>query len=220
MMAAMMAGGGDAGGGVGAGGAGGPGSAGGARSGKAARDALEDCCHLRQACFQICGMPKKECDESLAKCFGEACGAVKGSPAYDECRKLARIHQVGTMISGCKPYELSQAQACYCVDDDGNRPLDHRAVTLRRLYEIHNRTHLARVARNIDRHGRTAAKFAAFLRRLVKRYYPRSVKRVRGVKNKMEEMLEEHVGRVRPAPPGGGDGGDGRGGGQEKKREL
>lgn len=151
----------------------------------------EKCCHVRNACYQICGATKEFCDAQFDKCSMAVCDAMTSETAKKEqCVKDTELQKTLTKFSGCQVYDQAQGTSCECVMK--SKVADSRKQVLQRFYKkfvpdsLHKVDTLAEKADN-------SKKFAGLLLKLVKKY-PDCIKSVQDPKQKlMDDIINGRV---------------------------
>jgi secretory phospholipase A2 len=80
-------------------------------------DGKEDftyCCDIHDACYQLCGMARKKCDEDFKKCMNNMCTTTFSG--NEKCKGVANMYYFATSALGQTFFEDSQSKHCECVD--------------------------------------------------------------------------------------------------------
>lgn len=76
------------------------------------------CCDWHDACYSVCGMPKKICEKRLQKCMQTMCNEKRKHKEREDCLATAKIFFVGANMMACPAYQDAQKEACECVPPD------------------------------------------------------------------------------------------------------
>lgn len=155
---------------------------------------VERCCDLRHACYQVCGTSKAACDKQFKKCTDDACEKQPLLPATypggeeKNCSSTVSLKVMMAQLGGCKDFDAGQAKGCSCVKPESEEK--ERKRTLSKF-----RTKFAGKAGNVEKlmekYGDSKKSFAILMMRLVDKYHPKSVKKVKDPKAaQMEEMMK------------------------------
>ena len=146
-------------------------------------DPMNGCCNMRTACYQVCGMPKRYCDETFDKCGQTACD---GHPHPEGCQKTTSLHLMLGKMGNCDLFRKAQHENCRCVPfPDATK---ERTKFLRKFYTTHNPDSVHKV-QGIVAKTETSTKFAAVLFKLVQKF--NLVRRVSEDDDKMEKFRRE-----------------------------
>ena len=164
-----------------------------------------DCCDLRHACFQTCGVLRRRCVEDFEGCMLARCKVIaqraaatkKGDEGYEDaqnrktqCYMSARLHMITTNMGKCESFETAQQRACYCMDLD--RVDKRKRQVLEDFYKKHNEGKLdeTQFIDKLVETKTTARQFGTLLYKLVKRY-PAAIVDKRPESKSYEEILSE-----------------------------
>jgi hypothetical protein len=149
---------------------------------------IEHCCHLKNACYQLCGSNKQTCDAELDKCMEKGCDTLSDystaelesmsddeiNKEKDDCRSTKGIVALLGNISGCKEYDMHQRIVCECVDKD--KVGDKMERVLRNFYKKYNPDGSSKVKGLLDKTAGKRSIFNKILYGLVKKY-PDAIKK-------------------------------------------
>ena len=149
---------------------------------------VEHCCHLKNACYQLCGSNKQTCDAEMDKCMDAGCDTLSGySPAdlrsmteeeikkeKDECGSMKSVVALIGKFSGCKEYDMHQRTACECVDKGKVREKMERVI--RNFYKKFNPEGISKVKGLVEKADGKRSIFNKILYGLVKKY-PEAIKK-------------------------------------------
>lgn len=149
---------------------------------------IEHCCHLKNACYQLCGSNKKTCDAELDKCMEKGCDTLSEysttdlesmsdddiNKEKDECRSTKGIVALLGNISGCKEYDMHQRIVCECVDKE--KVGEKMERVLRNFYKKYNPDGSSKVKGLLDKTAGKRSIFNKILYGLVKKY-PDAIKK-------------------------------------------
>ncbi|CEG42545.1 RxLR-like protein [Plasmopara halstedii] len=79
---------------------------------------LEECCNWHDACYSVCGMPKKICEKRLKSCMHATCHEKRTAKEREDCFTTAKIFYISANMMACPAYEDAQKEACECVPED------------------------------------------------------------------------------------------------------
>ena len=80
-------------------------------------DNLTPCCHVHDACYSICGVSRKFCDDEFSKCLNAVdCGKGQHPNNNNGCRGNANMLSSGVQMFGCSAFRAAQMDACECFD--------------------------------------------------------------------------------------------------------
>jgi len=143
----------------------------------AGREKFASCCDQWHACYQVCGSPKKLCDDAFKQCSTVVCGAD------EECNKSANLKGMMLNFGGCQKYDAAQRSACQCTSK--NTAEGKRLDVLNYFYKNHapdGQGKASTLVKKVD----TTAKMAALMRKLIEKY-PKAIKIE---KSSQEEMMQ------------------------------
>lgn len=149
---------------------------------------LEQCCHLKQACYQLCGSNKQACDAELDKCMEKSCtelsdltsdeasslSADDKQKETEECNKMKGIVSLMNTIGGCNEYDMHQRRTCECIDKE--KVVDKMERVLRNFYKKFNPDGVNKVKALVEKTDGKRAMFTKILYGLVKKY-PDAIKK-------------------------------------------
>lgn len=81
-----------------------------------APDALVPCCVVHDACYSVCGIKRKFCDDEFAKCLTEQCRSATSPQLKQECDGSASTMSSGVAMFGCSAFLDAQKERCECAD--------------------------------------------------------------------------------------------------------
>jgi hypothetical protein len=140
------------------------------------------CCDEWHACYQICGVSKKACDDSFKTCSTAKCGADA------ECTKQIELNTMLMNLGGCQKFDQAQYQACDCVDK--KKAPAQREAAIKRFYKKFapgNEDKAAELVKKAD----TASKLAALLRKLIGKY-PNAIQKIEDPQQAMyRKMMQD-----------------------------
>lgn len=146
----------------------------------------ESCCDEWHACYQICGMSKKVCDESFQKCAEAKCGDDK------DCTQGLSIQNMMLQLGGCKLFDQAQYERCECVKSQKTEK--QRTAVLKKFYQkfagedSFDEKKIAGLVKKAD----SAAKMAGLMQKLIAKYADKAIKRVEDPQKKQyEEMMRK-----------------------------
>lgn len=144
---------------------------------------LEQCCHIKDACYQLCGLDKQTCDAELEKCMEKGCSELpdltseelslmtfdEKQKEIDECNKMKDMVVLNNNMGGCDEYEAEQERHCKCIDE-GKVKLQIERI----LYSFHKKFNSDgipdKVNELIDKADGNIATFTEILYGLVKKF--------------------------------------------------
>lgn len=149
---------------------------------------IEHCCHMKNACYQLCGSEKKTCDIELKKCMERGCEDLSDLTAEEkesmseedtkkekeECGKMKGIVELIGNMGGCTEYDSHQRSHCECVDKD--KQGDKMERVLRNFYRKFNPEAVDKVKGLLQRAGGKRSIFNKILHGLVKKH-PEAIKK-------------------------------------------
>lgn len=149
---------------------------------------IEHCCHLKNACYQLCGSNKQACDAELDKCMEKGCEELsdysptdlesmteeKIKEAKDECSSTKGIVALLGKISGCKEYDMHQRIVCECVDKEKVHEKMERV--LRNFYKKFSPEGSLKVKGLVEKAAGKRSIFNKIMYGLVKKY-PEAIKK-------------------------------------------
>ena len=146
------------------------------------------CCDLWHACYQICGVSKKSCDEGFKSCS-------KGNCLTDQqCQQAAEIDALMTQLSGCPKFEAAQQRACKCVALDGgddNEAYQQREQVLTKFYEAHAPDQISKVSALAEKSCHDHKRLAGLFRKLLQKY-PKAIQRIEDPEaGRLKKMMDE-----------------------------
>lgn len=148
-------------------------------------DALHSgCCDNWNACIQICGTFRAQCDAIFDKCMESSCDKITNGEEKQMCTSNAGTKKLLLQLSDCHSYSEAQDAGCECVKK--TEVEEKRKSFLTNFYKKHNPTDISKVD-NLASKATDVKKFASLLLKLVAKY-PKSVKRI---KDPQEQMIEE-----------------------------
>lgn len=121
----------------------------------------ESCCHLWHACYQVCGVSKKVCDDSFKTCTAEVCGED------GECKQDASLASLMIGMGGCQRFDEAQYGACECVDK--SKETAKREAAIRRFYKMNAPDQEAK-AEGLAQKADSKGKLASLFRKLLAKY--------------------------------------------------
>jgi hypothetical protein len=130
--------------------------------------AFSPCCDQWHACYSVCGMSKKSCDDGYKTCWEKHCGKD------EECQKDADMAGIFIKFGGCAKYDSSQYMACECVNP--TKAEDKREAAIRGFYKKYSPENMDKVPELAANVKDSASKVAGLLNKLVIKY-PGSIKR-------------------------------------------
>uniref|UniRef100_A0A7S2RDK9 Phospholipase A2 n=1 Tax=Eucampia antarctica TaxID=49252 RepID=A0A7S2RDK9_9STRA len=74
------------------------------------------CCHMRAACYQICGMSMKKCDDIFKKCNDSICDSIEDEAVKEKCVTATSMHNMLAGMMDCGPFEHQQHNNCGCME--------------------------------------------------------------------------------------------------------
>lgn len=141
------------------------------------------CCDEWHACYQVCGIAKKICDDSFKSCAAIKCGSD------EDCTKQVELSTMMMNLSGCHRFDQAQYQACECVLK--NKATEKRQAAIRRFYNKFApsaETKADELAKKVDK---STAKMAGLFRKLLSKY-PDAIQKVEDPQQAMyRKMMEE-----------------------------
>ena len=149
------------------------------------------CCDNWNACIQICGTFRAQCDAIFDKCMESTCDKITNEEEERKmCMSNAGTKKLLLQLSDCTSYSEAQEAGCECVKK--TEVQEKRKGFLTKFYKKHNPTDVNKVD-NLASKATDVKKFASLLLKLVVKY-PKSVKRI---KDPQEQMIEEMMRKQR-----------------------
>lgn len=146
------------------------------------KDKFAPCCDLWHTCYQICGSPKRVCDETFKTCSEKACGTD------EQCTKNAEMKGMMMKFGGCEKYNKLQFQGCDCIPKADAE--DKRSEALKYFYRKHAPNGNAS-PQDLAKKADSTAKMASLMRKLIAKY-PKSIKiEVDPQQEMMEKMMRD-----------------------------
>jgi len=155
--------------------------------GKSSYKHIEQCCHLKNACYQLCGSNKQTCDAEMEKCMEKNCKELPDSAdewdsmsgeeikkEQDECGKMKSIVALLGNMGGCNEYDEHQRRTCECVDKD--KVGDKMERVFRNFYKKFNPEGAEKVKGLVEKVQGKRSIFNKILYGLVKKY-PAAIKK-------------------------------------------
>lgn len=122
----------------------------------------ESCCHQWHACYQICGMAKKTCDDTFETCAKKACGEDD-----EKCNKDISLNLMMMKLAGCKKFDESQYQVCECAPKD--KADSKREAAIRNFYKKNSPENVDK-AKDLVAKAETTSKMAGLFQKLLLKY--------------------------------------------------
>lgn len=148
------------------------------------------CCDNWNACNQICGALRAQCDAIFDKCLDAVCDKISDEEEKKMCTSNASTKKLLLQLSDCRFYQESQNAGCECVKKTDVE--EKRKGLLTNFYKKYNPNEVNKVE-NLASKSNDVKKLATLLIKLAAKY-PKSVKRI---KDKQEIMMEELLKRQR-----------------------
>jgi hypothetical protein len=142
------------------------------------------CCHMRAACYQICGMEKSKCDDFFKKCNESICDAIENKELREKCTTSTSMHNMLAGMMGCGPYEHQQHNNCGCMEES-KAPAWNKKV-IHEFYARFAREHLHK-AENLGSKAKTTSDTSNLLLKLIQKY-PKSIKKIADPSRDPKEM--------------------------------
>eukprot|EP00537_Pseudo-nitzschia_pungens_P004607 CAMPEP_0172372596 /NCGR_PEP_ID=MMETSP1060-20121228/48391_1 /TAXON_ID=37318 /ORGANISM="Pseudo-nitzschia pungens, Strain cf. cingulata" /LENGTH=182 /DNA_ID=CAMNT_0013098667 /DNA_START=321 /DNA_END=869 /DNA_ORIENTATION=+ len=147
----------------------------------------ESCCDQRTACIQTCGAIKTVCDEEFQKCTKQVCSAADNE---EQCNNNASIFSIVINLETCQTYEAEQYSRCDCVASQ-DAP-GRREDLLKKFYQKFSPESVEK-ARDLAKKADTTRKMATLVGKLVKKYYPKTIKKIEDPNQKVMEMMKKKM---------------------------
>jgi len=82
---------------------------------------MTSCCNEHDICYGTCNNDKDKCDLEFKRCLYRICDSSKMADELEKkkCQIGAKLLYTGTTTLGCKFYQESQKQACFCPQPRG-----------------------------------------------------------------------------------------------------
>ena len=145
------------------------------------------CCHLRSACYQVCGMAKDACDAIFKKCNKSICDKMKSPAQKEKCTTATSMHDLLGGLMQCGPYEAQQKHNCGCLEQ--SQAPQWRKKVLKEFYMEFAPEQVEKadgLAAKVD----SSSKMAALLMKLVQKY-PNSIEHIADPSAKMDDDKPE-----------------------------
>ncbi len=143
------------------------------------------CCDNWNACIQVCGTLRAQCDILFEKCLEDSCNGIVDEEKKKMCTGNIATKKLLLQFSDCSAYEQAQNAGCECVKKTGAQEKRRRLLT--NFYKKYNPEEVNKVE-NLLSKADSGKKLASLLLKLVAKY-PKSVKRVKDPKEAMMEEL-------------------------------
>lgn len=141
----------------------------------------ESCCHQWHACYQVCGVSKKTCDNTFETCAKKVCDeqdesngggsreeeGEEDNDAKGQCTKDVELSTMMMKLSGCKRYDEAQLQVCECALKD--KADDKKETAIRNFYKK-NAPENVNKAQSLVAKADTPAKLAGLFIKLLLKY--------------------------------------------------
>ena len=158
------------------------------------KDPVTECCDLRTACFSICGISFKFCEKEFEKCSATVCHRELDPSKKEACTRSANLYKMTMKLGGCKNFNDLQESNCDCVLGE-SRLKKKRFKVLSTFYKEHKKEFAndkEKLKKLLKKHGVNNNKFAKLIYKMVRKYYPKSIKVVMDQQQKMyEEILKQ-----------------------------
>lgn len=157
---------------------------------RAGEEVLTSCCHMRHACYGICGMPRKRCDTNFDECMEAACNGIVGDEdSKKNCESAKTLHGLTGKLGDCSKWEQAQAGACKCVTKA--KAPEKRKQILSDFYKKYNSEKVASLEDDkFKAVVSTQRKFATMLHKVITKY-PDVIKFAADpFQQQMEEMMK------------------------------
>mmetsp|Transcript_689 Transcript_689/g.1442 ORF Transcript_689/g.1442 Transcript_689/m.1442 type:complete len:253 (+) Transcript_689:113-871(+) len=144
---------------------------------------IEQCCHTKNACIQLCGSDKQKCDAVFDECMEEACESLPANSQHvledmteeetekekEMCDRARQLMILYGQMSGCGPYDAHQSLHCECVAKE--KVDEKRERVLTEFYKEYNPESVNKVKGLVEKaKGKKRAVFNNILMGLVKKY--------------------------------------------------
>ena len=154
-----------------------------AMGGENAYKHIEQCCHIKNACYQLCGSNKQACDKELEKCMEKGCTELPDLTSdelskmtfeakqkeTDECNKMKGIVVLMNNMGGCNEYEAEQQRTCECIEKEKVKVQIERVIY--RFYKKFNQDGIPdKVNDLLEKADGNRSTFTKILYGLVKKY--------------------------------------------------
>lgn len=99
---------------------------------------LENCCHVHDVCYSVCGMTQRECDRDFEQCLTNTCDDLFSIDAEEtkdtnkKCKYTANTFSIGASLGGAGFWEKAQKQVCECVKET-----EVKATEEKNLYSVY-----------------------------------------------------------------------------------
>mmetsp|Transcript_100135 Transcript_100135/g.289121 ORF Transcript_100135/g.289121 Transcript_100135/m.289121 type:complete len:260 (-) Transcript_100135:477-1256(-) len=147
----------------------------------------EDCCHAWHACYQVCGVAKKTCDNTFEACAKEACGDD------EKCTKDLELSSMMMKLTGCKPFDEAQYQACECVVND--KVPEKREAAIRNFYKKNSPENIDK-AKSLVTKADTPSKLAGLFIKLLSKYPDAIIKKEDPMKSMFDKIKLDEADKV------------------------
>ena len=142
----------------------------------------ESCCDQWHACYQVCGVSKKVCDDSFKACTAQVCGED------EDCKKDASIASLMIDVGGCQRFDQAQYGSCECVDK--SKAQAKREAAIRRFYKK-NAPDQEDKAEGLAKKADSKGKLASLFRKLLAKY-PTAIETIEDPQQAMyRKMMED-----------------------------
>ena len=133
----------------------------------------EACCDLWHACYQVCGVSKKSCDQQFETCAKDRCHSATDS---ETCTKDADLSIMMMKLGGCQAFNQAQYKACDCTATK-DKAVAQREAALRYFYKKQAPDNVDKVP-NLVAKADTPSKLAGLFVKLLAKY-PAAIGNVR-----------------------------------------
>lgn len=141
--------------------------------------AFSPCCDQWHACYGVCGMSKKSCDDGYKTCWEKRCGKD------EECQKDADMAGIFIKFGGCAKYNSAQYMACECVNE--SKAQDKREAAIRGFYKKYAPENVDKVPELAAKVKDSPSKVAGLFTKLLAKY-PEAIKKT---KDPNEELYKK-----------------------------
>lgn len=143
----------------------------------------ESCCDQWHACYQVCGVSKRVCDDSFKSCTEQVCGED------EDCKKDASIASLMIDVGGCGRFDQAQYGACECVDK--SKAQAKREAAIRRFYKKNAPDQEDSKAEGLAKKADSKSKLASLFRKLLAKY-PSAIEKIEDPQQAMyRKMMED-----------------------------
>ncbi len=131
---------------------------------------LTKCMDIRAACYKMCYMPEKICDNMFKTCAKKACSDAKDPMSKAVCEKDMGLIDVTARMTDCLIYGTFQQEACACYSS-AEEAEEARKSYINSFYAVYNpEKDTAPILDKIESSPMPAKKFGVLATKLLEKY--------------------------------------------------